>query len=110
MAEGYLREAAARFQADLLLIYGTRVRTFQRDRLLGRDEVQAEAMVESVLLDVRTGIVLHTAQTAERISAKKAAGDLNFSQTVTKAEAEAAGNALVTIADAVVMLVNTAEK
>jgi len=45
----YLREAAARFQADLLLVCGTRVRTFQRDRLIGADEVHAEAVVESVL-------------------------------------------------------------
>jgi hypothetical protein len=57
----YLREAAARFQADLLLIYGTTLRTFQRDRLIGSDGVHAEAVVESVLLDVRTGIVIHTA-------------------------------------------------
>jgi hypothetical protein len=48
----YLREAAARFQADLLLIYSTRIQTFRRDRLIGADEVHAEAIVESVLLDV----------------------------------------------------------
>ena len=106
----YLREAAARFQADLLLIYDTRVRTFQRDRLIGTDEVRAEAVVESVLLDVRTGIVIHTAQTAEGISAKKAPRDLNFSQTVAKAETEATGKALVKLADAVETFVRTAEK
>jgi hypothetical protein len=106
----YLREAAARFQADLLLIYGTRVQTFQRGRLLGTDEVHAEAVVESVLLDVRTGIVIHTAQTAEGISAKKAPGDLNFSQTVAKAETEATGKALVKLADSVVTFVSTVGK
>ena len=106
----YLREAAARFQADLLLIYGTRVQTFRRDRLIGTDEVRAEAAVESVLLDVRTGIVIHTAQTAESISAKKAPGDVNFSQTVAKAETEATGKALVRLADAVVAFISTAGK
>jgi hypothetical protein len=106
----YLREAAARFQADLLLIYGTRIQTFRRDRLIGADEVHAEAIVESVLLDVRTGIVIHTSQTAEGISAKKAPGDVNFSQTVAKAETEAAGKALVKLADAVVAFVSTAAK
>src|SRR5215831_18938805 len=48
----YLREAAARFQADLLLIYTSRVQTFQHDRFLGPDEVKARSIVDSVLLDV----------------------------------------------------------
>ena len=95
---------------DLLLIYGVRIQTFRRDRLIGTDEVHAEAAVESVLLDVRTGIVIHTAQTAESISAKKAPGDVNFSQTVAKAESEATGKALLKLADAVVVFVSTAGK
>jgi len=106
----YLREAAARFQADLLLIYSTRIQTFRRDRLIGTDEVHAEAAVESVLLDVRTGIVVHTAQTAESISAKKAPGDVNFSQTVAKVESEATGKALVKLADAIVAFLSMVGK
>jgi len=104
----YLREAAARFQADLLLVYGTGVRTFQRDRLIGVDEVHADAVVESVLLDVRTGIVIHAAQATESISAKKTPGDLNFSQTVVKAQTEATGKALLKLADAVVEFAGSA--
>ena len=103
----YLREAAARFQADLLLVYGTRVRTFRRDRLVGTDEVNAESVVESVLLDVRTGIVIHSAQATETISAKKTPGDLNFSQTVAKAQTEATGKALLKVADAIVAFAST---
>jgi len=55
-----------------------------------------------VLLDVRTGIVTHTAQTAERSATRKSPGDLNFSETVTKAQSEATGKALLKLADAVV--------
>ncbi|HEY2015791.1 MAG TPA: hypothetical protein VGH38_19950 [Bryobacteraceae bacterium] len=106
----YLREAAARFQSDLLLIYATRVRSFQRDRLIGSDEVHAEAVVESVLLDVRTGIVIHTAHKAEGISAKKVPGDLNFSQTVSKAQTEATGKALLKLAAAVGEFSSSADK
>ncbi len=106
----YLREAAARFQADLLLVYSTRVRTFERNRLIGTDEVKAEAVVESVLLDIRTGIVIHSAQTSEGISAKKAPGDLSFYETVTKAETEAMGKALLKLADAVVKFASSAEQ
>src|SRR3989454_6093068 len=67
----YLREAAARFQADLLLVYATRVQTFRQDRLIGKDEVRARCLGESVLLDVRTGIVVHTANATESISVKR---------------------------------------
>lgn len=106
----YLREAAARFQADLLLVYAAGFRNFSRNRLVGDDEVHAEAAVESVLLDVRTGIVIHTARTSERISAKKAPGDLNFSQTVAKAQTEAIGNALLKLAASVGDFARSAEK
>lgn len=106
----YLREAAARFQADLLLVYGTGVRSFQRDRLIGTDEVRAESVVESVLLDVRTGIVVHAAQASERISVKRTSGDLNFSETIAKARAEASGKALVKMAGAVVSFVSAEQK
>lgn len=85
-----------------MLVYGTRVRTFQRNRLIGTDEAHAEAVVESVLLDVRTGIVIHAAQATESISAKKTPGDLNLSQTVAKAQTEATGRALLKLADTVV--------
>ena len=98
----YLREAAARFQADLLLVYSTRIQTFQQNRIIGSDEVRAACLAESVLLDVRTGIVAHTARTSENIAAKKLPGDLNFSETVAKAQTEATGKAIVKLAEAVV--------
>lgn len=102
----YLREAAARFQADLLLVYAIRVQTFRQDRFIGADEVRARCIVDSVLLDVRTGIVIHSAQVAESVAAKKVQGELNFSETVAKAEANASGKALLKIADGVVAFVN----
>jgi hypothetical protein len=98
----YLREAAARFQADLLLVYATRVQTYRKDRFLGADEVRAKCIVESVLLDVRTGIVLLAARGSEGVYAKKTPGDLNFSETVAKSETEATGKALLKVADQVV--------
>ena len=96
----YLREAAARFQADLLLVYTTRIQTFRQNRLLGSDEVRARAVGESVLLDVRSGIVVHTASAAESISVKRTSADLNFNETVAKAEADASGRTVLTLAGA----------
>lgn len=98
----YLREAAARVQADLLFVYSSRIQTFERYRLFKSDEVRAECIAESVLLDVRTGIVVHTARATENIAMKKAAGDMNFNETVARAETEARGKTVVSLASAVV--------
>ena len=105
----YLREAAARFQADLLLVYTTRVQTFRQGRLFSADAVRARCIVDSVLLDVRTGIVVHSAELAESVEAKKAQGDLNFSETVAKAEANATGKALLKDAGAIVAYLHEPE-
>ena len=69
---------------------------------MGTDEVRARCIVESVLLDVRTGIVIHTATGTEGVFAKKSPGDINFSETIAKAEADSTGKALLKVADAVV--------
>src|ERR1041384_7314563 len=98
----YLREASARIQADLLFVYNARIETFRRDRFFKSDEVHAQSIAESVLLDVRTGIVVDTAHASENISMKKPAADLNFSETVARAESEARGKAVITLANAVV--------
>lgn len=97
----YLREAAARVQADLLLVYTTRIVSFRRDRFLKSDEVHAQCLAESVLLDVRTGIVLHTGHATENIVMKKTPADLNFNETVAHAQSDARGKALLSLVGAV---------
>ena len=101
----YLREAAARIQADLLFVYNTRIETFRRDRLFKSDEVHAQCIAEGVLLDVRTGIVVHTGRSTQNISMQKTASDLNFSETVASAESQARGKDVVLLADSVVAAV-----
>ena len=98
----YLREAAARVQADLLFVYNARIETFRRDRFFKSDEVHAQCIAESVLLDVRTGIVVHTARATENISMKKTPADLNSNETVARAESQARGRAVVSLANALV--------
>jgi hypothetical protein len=98
----YLREASARIQADLLFVYTSRIQSFRRDRFLKPDEVRAQCIAESVLLDVRTGIVIHTARATENIAMKKTPADLNFSETIARAESDARGKALLTLASSVV--------
>jgi hypothetical protein len=98
----YLREAAARVQADLLFIYNTRIETFRRDRFLKPDEVHAQCVAESVLLDVRTGIVVHTGRATEKITAQKTAADLNSSEMLARVESEARARAVQQLAKSVV--------
>ncbi|MDR3675121.1 MAG: hypothetical protein P4N24_06500, partial [Acidobacteriota bacterium] len=106
----YLREAAARFQADLLLVYTAQVQTFQKNRLVGTDEVRARCVVESVLLDVRTGIVIYAASGTEGVYAKRTPGDINFGETIAKAETDSTGKALLKVAaDVVAFLRNEAK-
>ncbi len=95
----FLREAAARYQADLLLVYDTNVRTFTKYRALSKDEVRAQCAVEAVLLDVRTGLVPMTARRVEEVSASRSSADIDFSETIAKAIATAEGSALKGIAD-----------
>ena len=95
----YLREAGARFQADLLLVFQPRVRTFSKYRTLGKDEVKAMCTVEAVLLDVRTGIIPYTSSASETIVATRGETDLNFSETVAKATVDAVGKAMNHVAE-----------
>jgi len=96
----YLREAAARVQSDLLFVYTARMSSFRRDRFMKPDEVHAQCLAESVLLDVRTGIVVHTGHATENIAMKKTPSDLNFYETVARAQSDARGKALLSLANA----------
>jgi hypothetical protein len=94
----HLREAAARVQADLLLVYRTVSRSYQKSRLLGPDATRAYCTAEAVLLDTRSGIVLTTAIATENFSADKSGRDLTFDETIARAEQRAAGRAMANVA------------
>lgn len=90
----YLREAAARYQADLLLAYRENCRTFEKYKFIDPNETKAYCSVEAVLLDVRSGIVPFTAVSTNEFFAKKEKGDTNFNETIKKAEMEAIAKSL----------------
>lgn len=97
-AVGHLREAAARYQADLLLVYRTDCRSFERYRFLAGSEVKAVCVVETVLIDTRTGIVPFTAAVRHEFEARKSHDDNNFAETVRRAEVAAIEQGLDTTA------------
>ena len=95
----YLREAAARCQADLLIVYRSHSHTFEKSRFLKPDEVKAKCLVEAIMLDTRTGIVPFSSVSAQVFVAKKSKEDFGFPETTAKAELKATSMGLEKIAE-----------
>ena len=91
---GHLREAAARYQADLLLIYKAAFRTYEKYRVFSSDETKAYCSLEAVLLDTRTGIVPFTILVNRTFTAEEQKGDMSFHETIRRAELSALESAL----------------
>ena len=93
----YLREAAARCQADLLLAYRSRCASYEKVKLFGTDETRAYCSVEAVVLDVRTGIVAFTAVSTNDVNTAQGADDKTLAETTRKNELVAVGKSLAEI-------------
>lgn len=106
----YLREAAARYQADLLLMYRAECHQYEKYRLFSADETKAYCTVEAVVLDTRSGIIPFTSVATEEYSAKETKEDFNLLETIHKAEMQAIGSALSTIAKEFVAFLETSSK
>jgi len=94
----YMREAAARLQADTLMVYRTASRTYGRSKSFSADETRAYCTVEGILLDTRSGIVTSTAVATEQFSARRTSKDLTFREMMQRAEQEAISRALLKVA------------
>lgn len=103
-----LREAAARFQADLLFIYRTPCLQFHRNRFIGTDEARAYCIAEGVLLDVRTGIIPFSSVNSSTFEAVRTAEDINTYETVRRSRSEATSNALSELAVQLVEFLDSA--
>lgn len=94
----YLREAAARYQADLLLGYRTSCALFRRARFLKRSQFHTVCSVEAVLLDTRSGIVPFTAVATRSQRFEREKEDFETREAVIKAQFQATGEALADVA------------
>ena len=103
----YLREAAARYQADLLLIYRQNTGSYEKYRATQSDQVKAYCTIEAALLDVRSGTVPFTTVGFEEVNASKGKEDLNFDETVDKAYHGAESKALQEVAASVTEFLNS---
>ncbi len=91
----YLREAAARYQADLLLMYRSDCKSYGKYRMFSNNQVRSYCSVETVILDTRTGIVPFTSTSTRAFEAEQSQAETGFSETAKKAEIEAVGALLV---------------
>lgn len=90
----HLREAAARYQADLLLVYRSYCQSFERYRIFAADESRAYCGVEAVLLDTRTGLVPFTTVATRSFDVVENANDTNFRETRLRAQLDATASAM----------------
>lgn len=89
-----VREAAARYQADWILIYSTRVSSHPERRLFQRDEVHGLCLVECALLDTRSGLIPFTARSTQEIHVRERKGEETFA-LLLRAEQEAIDAAML---------------
>jgi hypothetical protein len=98
----HLREAAARYQADLLLVYRSYCRSFEKYRFFAAARSKAYCGVEAVLLDTRTGLVPFTSVALESFEASENDNDMNFRETTLKAQLSATEDALSAVISEIV--------
>lgn len=98
---GHLREAAARYRADLLLAWRADCRSYERFRFFARDEAKAHCDLEAVLLDVATGIVPFAAATSREYATLQEGDELRVEEASRRAEMRATGDALGEVARSV---------
>jgi len=98
----HLREAAARYQADLLLVYRSNCQSFEKYRLFGADTSRAYCGVEAVLLDTRTGLVPFTTVASRSYDVTRNSADTNFRETMLRAQLDATAEAMGDVSDEIV--------
>lgn len=98
----HLREAAARYQADLLLVYRSFCRSFEQYRFFSADRSRAYCGVESVLLDTRTGLVPFTSIASHTFDVVEDKSDTNFQETRLRAQLAATSQSLGDVSTEVV--------
>ena len=98
----YLRQAAARFQADFVLVYRTYSRTYDRQKIFTTDQTRAYCTLEALLVDTRTGVIPFSSIVTQDFSAARTKNDIDFSETVAKAEQQAITRAQLELADQLV--------
>ncbi len=81
-----LRETAVRLQADLLLVFSINSDIYYKYKSFQKNEAKAYATVETLLMDIRTGIIPHTSIVTQELHIQKGEEDWTNAETKKRAE------------------------
>lgn len=96
-------------KTDLLLIYRSSFRTYEKYKVFSPDKTKAYCNLEAVLLDTRTGIVPFTILVNRTFTAEQEQSDMSFYETIRKAELLALESALTEVGVEVVRFLSEKE-
>jgi hypothetical protein len=95
----YLREAAARFQADLLLVYQPNCAVFERSRFLAANQYRVTCTVEAIALDTRSGVVPFTAIRTRSVVIQRRDEDFSERDMLTRGQFQAVAEAIASVGE-----------
>jgi hypothetical protein len=104
-----LRETAVRLQADILIVYSLASDIYYKYRMFQKNEAKAFATCETIVMDIRTGMIPHSAIVTREKLVIKEQQDLNDEETRKKAEREAVLLTLVETGKGISAYLNSAE-
>ena len=95
----YLREAAARFQADLLLVYQPICGVFERSRFLAANQFRVTCTVEAVALDTRSGVVPFAGIRTRSLVLQRASEDFNQRDMLARGQFQGVAEAIAAVGE-----------
>ncbi len=91
-----MRDIAALMQADLLMVIKTRSQTESKFKMFNKDEVKTVTTVETMIIDVKTGVIPYTNVTSESFHQKQDK-DFSYEELYLKATLKAEDKALAEV-------------
>ncbi|MEM7371337.1 MAG: hypothetical protein AAF587_22165 [Bacteroidota bacterium] len=81
-----LRESAVRLQTDLLLVFSLHSDIYYKYKAFTKDDAKAFATCETILMDIRTGVIPHSSVVTKENFTNKRSTDLSVDETRKRAE------------------------
>ena len=81
-----LRESAVRLQADLLYIFSINSDIYHKYKIFKKDQTKAYATCESLLMDIRTGIIPHSEVVTKDFLTQKSDEDIDNEELKKRTE------------------------
>jgi hypothetical protein len=105
-----VREAAARFRADLLLVYQPVCGIFERSRFLRANQFRVVCTIEAILLDTRSGIVPFSGFANGEEVTQKSEDDFDLRETEMRAQLEVGRVAVLDLAEQIAQYLDSVKQ